>query len=118
MLEEVNRLIDDVNNSVDDVREDLEVRKRLATILIVEYFTKMTSWFSLSFLWVLMLFGLSLLIHISAAFYLGDLWDNMALGFLTASGIYLVVSIILLFVIRRRLLNELSENLIKMFLDE
>lgn len=116
MLEDVNKLIEDISESSDDIKEDLQLRKRLLILNIVEGASRMSSWLSVSFVIVIVVFSILFFLLAAAAFYLGELWNNMALGFLVIAGVYLVLSIFGLWLAHQKIRDLTSNVLIKMFL--
>lgn len=94
------------------ITEYFDARLKLIKLETFEKIAKVTAVLFSSLVVALLGFFLLFFLSMSAGFYLGKIFDSLALGFLTVTGLYLILFALVLFMKKDLLENFLIERII------
>lgn len=98
-------VIEQITEFVGDAKKYIETRYDLARLEATEKIVLLTSFYITFFSILLLIVIFILFLSLSLAFYLGSLWNDVALGFLTVSGIYFILGTLFV-VLRKKLITQ------------
>lgn len=94
------------------ITEYFDARLKLIKLETFEKIAKVTAVLFSSLVVALLGFFLLFFLSMTAGFYLGKIFDSMALGFLTVTGLYLILFVLVLLMKKDLLENLLIERII------
>jgi len=94
------------------ITEYFDARLKLIKLETFEKIAKVTAVLFSSLVVALLAFFLLFFLSMSAGFYLGKIFDNLALGFLAVTGLYLILFVLVLLMKKDLLENFLIERII------
>lgn len=113
--ENKTNLADNITDAVEDLKEYVDLRMQLIRLNITEKISfvlanLLSTGAAVIFLILFFIFG-----SFALSYALGNLLDNTAAGFGVIAGVYLLTAIIILWVSKRSLRNNLVDKFIKDF---
>lgn len=94
------------------ITEYFDARLKLVKLEAFEKIAKVTAVLFSSLVVALLAFFLLFFLSMSAGFYLGKIFDSLALGFLTVTGLYLILFVMVMLMKKDLLENILIERII------
>ena len=94
------------------ITEYFDARLKLIKLETFEKIAKVTAVLFSSLVVALLGFFLLFFLSMSLGFFLGNIFDSMALGFLTVTGLYLILFVLVLFMKKDLMENILIERII------
>lgn len=98
---------------IDFIKEYIENRIELVKLGLVSVLANLSAKLISSFLMLLFLLFILLMLSLSLAYYLGQLYENIALGFAAVGGIYLLIFIIYMLVAKKPIDKKVKDAIVK-----